>query len=253
MITINNEKLTIKKNENDDNFTMVIHKDIIKSELNGKLSDKDIDSAMEMIEHSNDISSLMLSIMTGSKCENCKINCHDTGCTARCIPYGNISSDVMFINKMPTSLEHQTTRSHSDTLGIFLSLILSKLGYKREQLYFTDLVKCYDKDMDDESCWQCIVSYVIKEIHLIMPKIIVCESMSVLKFLKESKIFEGLPETNQLQYGRIYEVNFLNDKHPMKIAATYALDKVLEKTGEEYSNVKEKLWQQLVAVKQCIK
>lgn len=255
MITISNEKFSIRTNEDNGSLTLIIHKDSIRKELDNKLLKEDIELAISSVEKSKDINELMLSILTGSSCENCKIkdNCQSAERFTRCVPYGNLSSEIMFINKMPTELEFKTMHSHSDTLGIFLTLILNKLGYKREELYFTDLVKCYSEDMDEESCWHCIMSYIIKEIFLILPKAIVCEGMSVLKFLKETGTFEGLPEIRQLQYGKVYEVYFLNTEHKMKVISIYPLDKVLEKTGEEYDLCKQNLWQQLVSIKECIK
>ena len=248
MIVISDQKFRI------ENSTIIINKTVLEDSLKEKLKPEDIQAGMSMIEKSKNLIALSYDIMTGSKCDSCilKDNCTAMGRVSRCVPYGSTSSQLMFINKMPTEMEHVTTQSHSDTLGIFLSVILDKLGFKREQVYFTDMVKCYASEMDENIVWQCVTSYLLKEIQFISPKILICEGLAVLKVLKESGAFEGLPDISQLDYGMVYDATLFN-QFPIKIMAIYSLDKVLEKEGDAYEACKQNLWRQLVAAKECIK
>jgi len=227
---------------------IVIHRSVIREELQDKISDDDIKKSEELVDAARNKQSLMINILTNSSCSECTgLSSTDDTIAA---PHGNQDADIVFVSKMPTVLECKTRLSHSDTVGHFLMLILSKFGINPEQFYYTNFVKCTNQ-RTLEGCWHCASSYFIKEIALVRPKIIVCEGLALLNVISDEKVFTNLP-TN-LEYGKIYDTFFLNEKYPIKVVSICDLNSVLQKQDADLQQSKNILWSQLTEVVHTVK
>lgn len=221
-------------------YKVVLRPSIISHALDTKLSADDIATGMEVVNRQIRFSN----IHTGLYGQCCDVKCTSKNkCIFRALPNGNTNADVMFINKMPTDYEVATMTSHSDKIGVFLSLILKKMNVSRDSVYCTDMIKC-NTQLDEQSYYECIQSYLIKEIEYVAPKVIICNGLSVLKACIKTGVLKNLP--TDITYGKIYEANTASD-FPVKVIAIYDLNTVLQKTGENYEKCKTELWTQILS------
>ena len=227
--------------DNQDETTVMLRPNIIRESLKGKISDQDIDTGMDIIDKSIDLASVMNNLYRQCICTNCpeKVNY-----SLRSIPNGNINAKVMFINSKPTIYEVGRMFSHCDKDSVCLSMVLSKAGIRRDDLYFTDIVKCIPLDSSYDFPKICVSNYLIKEISHISPKAIVCNGIDTLRTLAGIGFIQGLPET--VSYGTIYPV-VINDVQVL-ITAIYDINTMLSKEGEEYEKCKVGLWGQLLQI-----
>lgn len=230
--------------ENDLSYSVssdcvVIRPRSIISKLDGKLSKQDLDKTEALMNKQIQYSSIIHKLNTccfGINCANAN------KCTLRSLPSGNIDADIMFVGKTPTEYE-TCIGAFTDVNGAFLSLILDKLNIPRGNVYMTDFIKCCTNNLDEESYNSCINTYFAKEVDIIKPKLIVCLGLPLLKTFVRANIFNGLSET--VAYGNIYNAS-TKSGNPVKIMSIYDLDKVLQKTGEDYEKCKTELWGQLL-------
>lgn len=226
--------------ESESGYKVVLRPSVIKNSLAGKLHCEDVGLGMNIVNRQIGFSN----INTGLYGQCCNMTCiAKDKCIFRALPNGNTNASVMFINKMPTDYEMATMTSHSDTVGVFLSLILSKMHISRDSVYCTDMIKC-NTQLDEQSFNECIKTYLNKEIEYVAPKIIVCNGLSVLKACAKSGVLNGLP--SDVTYGKIYEVNTALNL-PVKVMAMYDLSTVLQKSGSEYERCKTELWTQILS------
>jgi uracil-DNA glycosylase family 4 len=223
---------------------IVIHKSIIKDELKNKISDKDIERSQELISSMSKIRKIYFDLLSETGCSNKYNSCAElesdyikNQCRNKSLPFGNINADIMFVKKIPSVLECGSLMSHSDTAGHFLLLILDKIGKKPTDFFFTDFIKCPNPKIDIDSCWQCAMNYFMKEVCVIKPKLLIFEGTSALKALMYEKIITGI---NDIQYGEVYNVNFL--EHSTQVMCIYDIDLVLQKEGKELQDAKNNLW-----------
>ena len=221
---------------------VTIHKNEITSSLVGKLSNEDIALSESLINDMRDKRNLLLDLITGKGCKNCQELNNDylLKCGNKPIPYGNTSSDVVFVKRVPSVLECACMLSHSDTAGHFLMLIIKKMGFNPDDFYYTDFIKCPNQNITVDACWNCVVNYFLKEIHYIKPKAIVFEGLAIVKTLSQEKILLNLPDA--LEYGIVYDSFFINENFPVKIVGIYDLDMVLQKEGDDLQQCKNVLW-----------
>ena len=93
---------------------------------------------------------------------------------------GNLYADIMFIGEAPGYYEDKQGRPFVGDSGKLLDECLLDLGVVRNQVYITNIVKCrppgnrvpYPKEI--QSC----INYLVKEIELVQPKIIVTLGMT---------------------------------------------------------------------------
>lgn len=87
---------------------------------------------------------------------------------------GNIDARVMFIGEAPGSTEDLQRRPFVGRGGQLLNKILTEIGWKREDVYITNIVKRRPPDNRDPLPEEIIVyqPYLTKQIEIINPKII---------------------------------------------------------------------------------
>lgn len=224
-------------NEGNDT-TVILRPKEIENSLKDKISDDDILMGMDIINKQ-----LQYHLLQDSLYRSCDGICNYCNkCSLRAIPNGNLDANVMFVSKAPTEYEIGNTFSHCDKNAVFISLILSKMNVSRSSVYFTDIIKC-NQNLDSASFEKCINHYLIEEINIINPKVIICDGLSVLKTFIKVGILKDLPAN--VTYGNIYTAKTRTDKD-IKIVAIYDIETVLKKTGDEYSKCKNELWSQIL-------
>lgn len=232
----NNESCRIIHDGDD---TMVKLRPIsILNSLKGKLSDEDIQNGGGIVNRQLAINNLKTSLYRQCISTNCQFQNESI---FRAVPGGNSNADVMFINRQPTEYEACNMSTHCDKEGTFLSLILSKMNVSRDSVYCTDMIKCHGNP-NEMSCNECISQYLEQEINFVKPQVIICNGMSVLNACVRMGVLRGLPQ--QMSYGIIYDATTILGRG-LKITAIYDLEKVLQKTGDDYSRCKNELWEQL--------
>lgn len=233
--------LSCKIIEDESGTIVKLRPKAVSESLNDKLSLEDISNGMSIVGRQIALSNLKTNLYRQCDNVNCKIKCQNS---FRAIPNGNTDANVLFLNKIPTEYEVCNMNSHCDRNAVFLSLILSKMDVSRDSIYCTDIIKCSNRQLDEDSYNECIQSYLTKEIEYVSPKVIVCNGLSVLKMCIKSNILIDLP--SDVTYGKIYNAKTVSGV-PMKVIAIYDLDTVLQKTGEDYEKCKTELWKQVLS------
>jgi DNA polymerase len=88
---------------------------------------------------------------------------------------GPESADIMFIGEGPGFHEDRQGRPFVGAAGNYLNELLEKIGFEREQVYITNVVKCRppgNRDPQPEEIEACR-PYLDKQIDLIRPRLIV--------------------------------------------------------------------------------
>ncbi|MGE0052087.1 MAG: uracil-DNA glycosylase [Arcobacter sp.] len=88
--------------------------------------------------------------------------------------YGNFNSKVMFICDEPTKTEDELASYYVGKTGELLAkMIENVLNIKKEEIYITTLVKCKSLNGATNSNMDVCNDYLLKQIELIKPKLIV--------------------------------------------------------------------------------
>jgi len=99
---------------------------------------------------------------------------------------GNINSKIMFIGEAPGKQEDIEGRPFVGRSGeVLTNMIENVLNIKREDVYITNIVKCrppQNRDPEIEEVESCR-GYLIKQIEIIKPKIIVTLGRIAFKYL----------------------------------------------------------------------
>ncbi|MGC8953641.1 type-4 uracil-DNA glycosylase [Desulfurococcus amylolyticus] len=88
---------------------------------------------------------------------------------------GNVNAGVMFIGEAPGEKEDETGRPFVGAAGKLLTELIESTGFKRGDVYITNIVKCRppgNRDPEDDEIESCL-PYLLKQIELIKPRLIV--------------------------------------------------------------------------------
>jgi uracil-DNA glycosylase len=98
------------------------------------------------------------------------------GCTNKVPGIGNMSADIMFIGEIPGAEEDAQGEPFVGPGGAMLTKAMEAVGWKREDVYITNLMKCRTpknrQPLQSEiaACYR----HLQVEIEVIQPKVIVC-------------------------------------------------------------------------------
>ncbi len=149
-------------------------------------------------------------------CTKCRLHAH----RRRAVPgEGNRKSAVVFIGEAPGEKEDEQGRPFVGPAGKLLTELIESMGYRREDFYITNVVKCRppeNRDPEDDEIEACL-PYLLRQLDLIKPKLVVClgrhSARSIFKLA-------GLKWTSMTsQHGRVYAAKLLG--YGVKIIATY--------------------------------
>lgn len=89
---------------------------------------------------------------------------------------GSINAELMFIGEGPGADEDKTGRPFVGKAGELLTKMIAAMGYKREEVYIANVVKCRppgNREPFNEEVESCI-GYLHFQIEAVKPKVIVC-------------------------------------------------------------------------------
>lgn len=141
---------------------------------------------------------------------------------------GNENSKMMLVGEAPGAEEERLGRPFVGAAGKLLNKILAAAGFRREDLYITNIAKCRPpgnrlpkKDEAD----RCYV-YLVRQIELIKPRLIVCLGTLATQYLIHQQV-----KVTAVR-GQVFE------KGGIKIIATYHPAALLRDPGK-----KKPVWQ----------
>ena len=117
-----------------------------------------------------------------------------TSCLNPVFGEGSVDAELMFVGEAPGKAEDEQGRPFVGASGKFLEEMLESIGYKRDDVYITNIVKYRPPNNRDplrEEIEACL-PYLLKQIKVIDPKLIVFlgrHSMNV--FFPELKISQA--------------------------------------------------------------
>ncbi len=129
---------------------------ITEIELNGEKEKKTLSAINEKI----------------SSCTKCSLS---KGRTKVVCGEGSITAKLMFIGEAPGVEEDREGRPFVGEAGKLLTNLIEKMGFKRQQVYITNTVKCHPPDNRDpleEEISLCF-DYLKEEIEIVSPKVII--------------------------------------------------------------------------------
>ncbi len=113
---------------------------------------------------------------------------------------GSVDAGIMFIGEGPGEQEDLTGRPFVGPAGQLLDKMLASIGFKREDVFIANIVKCrppFNADPREEYVSECI-GYLREQIRFIRPKLIVClGKVAAVHVLKE-------PLSIMRQHGKIF-------------------------------------------------
>lgn len=105
-------------------------------------------------------------------CQRCKLS---KGRTNIVFGEGNVDAEVMFIGEGPGMEEDRRGRPFVGDAGQLLTKLIEKMGFKREDVYIGNIVKCrppLNRDPEDDEINTCL-PFIKGQIEIISPRVIV--------------------------------------------------------------------------------
>lgn len=105
-------------------------------------------------------------------CQRCKLS---KGRTNIVFGEGNVDAEVMFIGEGPGMEEDRQGRPFVGDAGQLLTKLIEKMGFKREDVYIGNIVKCrppLNRDPEDDEINTCF-PFIKRQIEIISPRVIV--------------------------------------------------------------------------------
>jgi uracil-DNA glycosylase len=152
---------------------------------------------------------------------------------------GSDHPDIMFVGEGPGQTEDQFGRPFIGNAGQLLDKIIQKMGYRREDVFIGNVVKCRppnnrEPQIDEvEAC----LPFLRRQIELLAPKIIVCLGKVALNNLLGTSHSMGRIRGQLLSFNNI---PLVPTYHP-----SYILHK---KEKEEISQAKREVWEDMQKV-----
>ncbi len=177
-------------------------------------------SVKDNIKENNKQSSLNILKEKIKNCKNCPL--WETR-TNTVFGEGNINAKIMFVGEGPGYEEDKQGKPFVGPAGELLTKIINAMSMKREDIYITNIVKCHplripdpklrnnDRPPNDEEISKCI-SYLEKQIEIVMPEIICCLGATATKILTKNDL-----RISELR-GKIFDY-YANNK--IKVLPTY--------------------------------
>ncbi len=103
---------------------------------------------------------------------------------------GSVSAEIMFIGEAPGADEDAQGIPFVGRAGQLLTKIIAAMGYTREEVYITNIIKCRPPENRTplpEEVANCL-PYVLSQIELIQPKVIVALGATALRALLDVQL-----------------------------------------------------------------
>ncbi|MBI4689904.1 MAG: uracil-DNA glycosylase [Nitrospirae bacterium] len=105
-------------------------------------------------------------------CQRCKLS---KGRKNLVFGEGSVDAEIMFIGEGPGEEEDIQGRPFVGKAGQLLTSLITKMGFKREDVYIGNIVKCrpsFNRDPEDDEINACL-PFIEKQVEIISPKVIV--------------------------------------------------------------------------------
>jgi DNA polymerase len=170
------------------------------------------------------------------RCRQCRL--HET--KTNYVPgEGSQRPDIIFIGEGPGQTEDQFGRPFIGNAGQLLDKIIQKMGYRREDVFIGNVVKCRPPNnrepLPDEV--DACLPFLRRQIELLRPQVIVCLGKVALNNLLGTNHSMGRIRGQRLQFNHI---PLIPTYHP-----SYILHK---KEKEEISRTKREVWDDMQSV-----
>lgn len=180
-----------------------------------------------------DLAELNHSIM---QCRQCRLHESKT----HYVPgEGSNHPDIIFIGEGPGQTEDQFGRPFIGNAGQLLDKIIQKMGYRREDVFIGNVVKCRPPNnrepLNDEV--EACLPFLRRQIELLNPKILVCLGKVALNNLLGTSHTMGRIHGQLLSFN---DIPLIPTYHP-----SYILHK---KEKEEISQAKREVWEDMQKV-----
>ena len=131
---------------------------------------------------------------------------------------GPSNANIMLIGMGPGYHENQQGRPFVGAAGKLLEKLLASVNLKREQVYITNVIKCYlpDNNPTREEIKACSI-YLDKQIDLIKPKVIIALGNTAVEYTFNK--FNLRIEPMSKLHGRVFTV--ANLKYQLKLIPMY--------------------------------
>lgn len=161
----------------------------------------------------NDWDTLVKEILT---CTKCKLHVF----RKNPVPgEGSLKPVLMFVGEAPGSREDEEGRPFVGAAGKLLTELISSIGLTRSEVYITNIVKCRppnNRDPEDDEIQACS-PYLIKQINLLKPKIVVALGRHAARFFFKQA---GLKWVNMsVNHGKVHSSKIAGVN--VKLIATY--------------------------------
>jgi len=145
---------------------------------------------------------------------------------------GSHSASLMIIGGAPSLNDEQQGDVFSAEAGKLLSAMLKAMGFQRDQVYLSNIIKCKTPDNQDPSEQQAASceSYLLRQIYLLKPKLILALGTAAAQSLLKTK-----SSMNRLR-GQLHYVDGIRSPILISYHPTYLL---------AAPNEKRKAWEDL--------
>ncbi len=180
---------------------------------------------------SQDISKMELDALRSvvAKCTACAL--HQSR-TQTVFGVGDPKADWMIVGEAPGAEEDRQGEPFVGRAGMLLNAMLAAVGFKREQVYIANILKCRppgNRDPRAEEV-QCCLPFLHRQIDLIRPKLILC----VGRVAAQQLLHTDAPLARLR--GRVHRL----DQRPFPVVVTYHPAYLLRTPRDKY-----KAWQDL--------
>jgi len=126
-------------------------------------------------------------------CRKCKLNLR----LKPQRPYGTLNTNIMFIGESPgKEIDQDHNYAWACGSGFYFKKFLEMFGFNRDEVYMTNLVKCFNPGTTEEQIDNCR-DFLELELILIEPKVIVCTSLIA---------FNNLPNIPQVKHAKVMRI-----------------------------------------------
>lgn len=132
---------------------------------------------------------------------------------------GNKLASVLFVGEAPGEKEDESGRPFVGPAGKLLTELIESVGFKREDFYITNILKCRppaNRDPQEDEIEKCL-PYLLMQIKLIKPRIIVALGRHSARTLFKLAGLKWI--SMSVSHGRVYTAEILGVK--VKIIPTY--------------------------------
>lgn len=157
---------------------------------------------------------------------------------------GCLNADIMFIGEAPGETEDNFGKPFIGNAGQLLDKLIGRMGYTREQVFITNIIKCRppnNRDPLTEEVEAC-KSFILQQIEIVKPKVIVCLGRVALNNLLGQ------------QFHITHERGTWHEFMGIPVMPTYHPAYILrQKTQDAISKAKWETWRDMEAVLALLK